>query len=98
VRNAVENGDDIEIDHRTLESWSTFPAHSEEFAGDDGVIIQTEIPIEEVWGSSHTTPGLGEEENELIVGKSGVESYSADDIYTTDPESMTQLYANMGGE
>jgi PBSX family phage portal protein len=95
IQEAAENGEDIDIEHRTLESWSTFPAHAEQFADEgeeDGVIIQTEIPVDEVWGSSHTTPGLAEEENELIVGKDGSETYSPDDIYTSDDGDMTDIY------
>jgi hypothetical protein len=51
LREAAESGEDVEIEHRALESWSTFPAHAEQFAteGDgDGVLIQTEIPVDEV--------------------------------------------------
>jgi len=95
IQEAAESGEDVEINHRALESWSTFPAHAEQFAeeGDeDGVIIRTEIPVDEVWGSSHTTPGLAEEENELIVGKDGPESYSPENIYIPEDEDMTELY------
>ncbi|MFP4218944.1 MAG: KTSC domain-containing protein, partial [Salinarchaeum sp.] len=97
IREAAENGEDIDIEHRALESWSTFPAHAERFAqeGDDGgIIIRTEIPVDEVWGSSHTTPGLAEEENELIVGKDGPESYSPENIYTPDDGDLTDLYVD----
>lgn len=97
IREQAEAGEPVEIEHRTLESWSTFPDHSEDFAGDDGIIIQTEVPVEEVWASSHTTPGLEDHENEIIVGKSGPETYGPEDIYTTDGSDMAALYERAGG-
>jgi len=95
IKAAKESGESVELDHRVLESWSTFPDHSEQFAneGDEpGVIITTEVPIEDVYGSSHTTPGLGEEENELIVGSDGPIEYSPDQIQIADGSGMIDSY------
>jgi len=95
IRQARENGEEIELDHRALESWSTFPDHAEEFAtegDDDGVLITEEIPVDEVWGSSFTTPGLEESENELIVGNDGPKTYSPDQIHDPDDEGIAGVY------
>jgi len=78
-----------------LESWSTFPDHAEEFAtegDDDGVLITTEIPIDEVWGASHTTPGLTEDENEIIVGAEGSKEYNPEQIHDPTEDDMADVY------
>lgn len=94
---AKENGEEIELDHRTLESWSTFPDHAQQFAEGEGAgaIITTEIPVDRVFGSSFTTPGLEEHENEIIAGLDKTVTYSPGQIHDTSDESMTQVYNKM---
>jgi len=97
--------EDVEIDHRALESWSTFPEHARQFAeeGDgNGVLITTEIPVERVYGASHTTPGLHEEENEIVAALDSTETYSPDQIHDATDDGMAEVYdkllASMKGD
>jgi hypothetical protein len=105
VKDAAEDGDEVELEHRALESWSTSPEHARQFAeegGGDGVLIQTEVPVDRIFGASHTTPGLHEEENEVVAALDESETYSPGQIYTADDDSVAELYDEMarsvGGE
>lgn len=95
LKEAKENGEQIEIEPRTLESWSTFPDHAEQFATretGEGVLITQEIPVEEIWMSSHTTPGLAEEENEIVAGRGGSYTVRPEDIHDPTDEGMAEVY------
>lgn len=101
LRTAKENGEEIEITHRALESWSTFPDHAQEFAqeGDsDGVLLTTEVPVERVYGASHTTPGLHEEENEIIAALDSSATYSPDQIHDATDDGLAEAYSRMESE
>jgi hypothetical protein len=95
LREAKENGESVELEHRALESWTTFPDHAQQFANEgdgDGVFITTEIPVDRIYGASHTTPGLTEEENEIVAALDSTVEYSPEQITTADDDGMAEVY------
>lgn len=95
IQEAAESGEEIELEARAVESWTTFPDHAEQFATmetGDGVIITQEVPVEEIWASSHTTPGLAEEENEFLVGKEDSFSIDPENVHQPTDEELSEIY------
>ncbi len=88
IEEAAESGKAAEVDHRTLESWSVNPLHARNFAGasedeDDGIIIKTEIPIEEILIASYAGFLTGSED-EIVAAQSEAGTYAPEQVLTGD--------------
>jgi len=98
LREAKENGEPVELEHRALESWTTFPDHAQRFANEgdgDGVFITAEIPVDRIYGASHTTPGLTEEENEIVAALDSQVTYDPEQITVSNDDGMAEVYEKM---
>jgi hypothetical protein len=83
---AAEAGEEIEWERRAVESYTTELTYAKSYAQNPGgVVVEQEIPVEDVWASSHTG-FLDANENELVVQKESVETISPDNIHT--PETL----------
>jgi hypothetical protein len=88
MREAVENGEDVVKENRTLESWTTSAEYADRYAGDnDGTIFRREVPVEKVLMASHGGQ-LGSGENEFIVMEDEETTYSNEDVIL--PDNLSQ--------
>jgi len=81
---AAESGEEVEWERRAVESYTTELTYAKSYAQNPGgVVVEQEIPVEDVWASSHTG-FLDANENELVVQKESVETISPDNIHTPE--------------
>jgi hypothetical protein len=89
ITQAVENGEEVEIEHRSLEAWTTAPDFTEHFQsqfatgpGDEDVVVITDtIETDKIFGSSFDSPELARKnQGEVVVGGEGASTYSPEQI------------------
>lgn len=86
LQEAAEAGEEVEWERRAVESYTTELTYAKSYAQNPGgVVVEEEIPVEDVWASSHTG-FLDANENELVVQNDEVEAISPDNIHT--PETL----------
>lgn len=89
IANAADAGEDMELEHRTLESWTVDPSHARKFSGvddedqRDGVIVKQEIPTDRVMASSMSGV-LNAAEDELAVAHDESETIEPEQVLTPD--------------
>jgi len=83
---AAESGKPVEWERRAVESYTTELTYAKSYAQNPGgVVVEDEIPVEDVWASSHTG-FLDANENELVVQRDSVETIDPENIHT--PETL----------
>lgn len=88
IVSSVEDGGDIEMEHSCAESWSTNPVEAVRFAGDEGVIIQDWMKVDEVLASANSdsafVPDQAEyirlHENDSQIYRNGEEIFPSKDV------------------
>lgn len=89
LREAKENGEQVEMPHRTLESWSTDPFVAASYASgeeNDGVVLERKVPVDRV-AMSAGTGYLLDDDAEIVVAHDEEHQYDSDQIHKS--ESLT---------
>lgn len=95
---AGQEGEEVEMDRRALESYTTELSYAKEYVdGRGGAIIKEEFPVEDVWASSHTG-FLTEEENEFLVSHDESETIDPENILTIEDMNNGALNYELVGE
>ena len=98
MREDIQEGKGIELPEATLSSWATEPGTAMRFAGNihtdgyskGGVVIRQEVPVEQLFVTGDTHPGLLNNENELVVNAPEPETrYEPDNLIL--PSETTAL-------
>jgi len=98
MREDIQEGKGIELPEATLSSWATEPGTAMRFAGsihtdgysEGGVVIRQEVPVEQLFVTGDTHPGLLNNENELVVNAPEPETrYEPDNLIL--PSETTAL-------
>ena len=94
LRRAKESGEEVEIGHRPVESWTLEPTTAKMYAGKDGAVLETTVPVEEIAASS-SVGTIDASENDTVVMHDGPSVYGPDQIHTGDElrdyESMLDI-------
>lgn len=84
----ADDPESVAVEQTVLNSWTTNPMTAEQFAsreGKNGLILRQEVPIEHVWMTSDTMPGLYSTEAEFVVGNPRrKQHFDPDDIIVAD--------------
>lgn len=95
VRDAVESGDPAE--HRALESWSTNPVLASKFAGNNGIVYETEIPVEDIV-ASHLNGAGKEEEAEIVPMLEEQKEWDEDQIHDFEQTDKAEAERQMADD
>lgn len=66
LEDGVHNGQDIEMEHSCVESWSTNPIEALRFADDGGIILRDWMNVDEVLGSANSNGKFVADQAEYI--------------------------------
>lgn len=83
MEDAVESGEDVEIEHRPAESWSLNPETASLYADTSGAVVKSEISVEDVAMSS-SAGTIDYAEDDTVVEHEGAETYDPDDVIIKD--------------
>lgn len=84
LQEASENEEEVEWERRAVESYTTELSYAKSYAQNpNGVVVEQEVPVEDVWASSYTG-FLDANENELVIQNDEVETISPENIHTPD--------------
>lgn len=88
---AKENGDSVDMEHRSAESWSANPQYATRYAFDDdyvdgeyvrneGAVVETTVPVEDAVMAS-MGGALASQEDEVVVAHEESAEYGPDNIH-----------------
>lgn len=83
LREGKEEDEPVEIEHRPVESWTLEPNTAKMYAGNDGAVAQSSVPVEEVAMSS-SVGTIHPSENDTVLEHDGPQVYDPSQIYTGD--------------
>lgn len=101
LREAAANGASAAVGHRPVESWSFEPETARLYAGKDGAVVETTVPVEDVVMAS-SAGTVHRSESDAVVMHDGPETYDADqihpgdDLYDEEPMLRLRLSAVQG--
>ena len=100
IKEAAKNGDTVEHEHRPAESWTTDPGYAAFYSNpnndragehdDDGAMLRTTVPVEDVVMSAHTTE-MDPRESEVVLAHEETVEYEPDDVIPDDELTNKRL-------
>lgn len=103
VIEAVEQGEDVELEHSCLESWSTNPIEAVRFSKGGGIIIQDWMDVDEVLASATSSGSFVADQAEYIrMHENETETYqNGEEVFLSEeisPLSIAQSAIQMWQE
>lgn len=102
MKEAAKEGDTIEHEHRPAESWTTDPGYASYYSNPgkddrrvdpdetDGVLLRTEVPVEDVVMSAHAAE-MSAQESEVVLAHEDTVEYEPDDVIPDDEVTNKRL-------